>query len=96
MPQIASRPVIYNETMTSANTEYSKTLPVGTKRFEIKLRALNALLKLAFVSGESGTNYITIPYGASYREEDVRIGSRIIYFQSPTAAMTAEIKVWIA
>ena len=88
------RPTIANEVMTSANTEYSYNIPAGTKRFEIKLRALNALLKLAFVSGESGTNYITISYGASYAENDVKAGPIILYFQSPSSLQIAEIKTW--
>jgi len=92
--QIVGRPIIANETMTSSNTEYSYDIPAGTKRFEIKLRALNALLKLAFVSGESGTNYITIPYGGSYVENDVKAGPITLYFQSPKASQVAEIKTW--
>lgn len=92
--QIVGRPVINNTTMTSADTEYSYDIPAGTKRFEIKLRALNALLKLAFTSGESGTTYITIPYGASYLEEDVKAGPITLYFQSSSASQVAEIKSW--
>ena len=92
---VAVRPTIANTTMTSADTEYNYTLPAGTIRFEIKLRAQNALLKLSFVSGESGTTYITIPYGASYSEIDAKAGSRVLYFQSPTASQIAEIKSWI-
>lgn len=92
--QIVGRPTIANETMTSANTEYSYDIPAGTKRFEIKLRTLNALLKLAFISGESGTNYITIPYGSSYMENDVKAGPLTLYFQSPSSSQTAEIKSW--
>lgn len=93
--QILSRPTIANVTMTDANTEYSYAVPAHAKRFEIKLRSLNALLKMAFNSGESGTTYITIPYGASYSEQDVKVGGRTLYFQSPTAAQTAEVKVWV-
>lgn len=81
--------------MTDAATEYSVTLPAGTVKFEIKLRSSNALLQISFVSGESGTTYITIPYGASYAENDVKAGGKIIYFQSPTASQTAEVKTWI-
>lgn len=92
--KIVGRPTIANVAMTSANTEYSYAIPAGTSRYEIKLRALNALLKLAFISGESGTTYITIPYGASYVENDVKGGPITLYLQSPTASMTAEIKTW--
>lgn len=80
--------------MTSAATEYSYTLPVGTTRFEIKLRDGGSLLQIAFVSGASGSTYITIPYGASYSETDAKVGGRTLYFQSPDASMVAEIKTW--
>ena len=94
MSQIVGRPTIANEAMTLADTEYSYSIPAGTKRFEIKLRALNALLKLAFTSGASGTTYITIPYGASYVENDVKAGPITLYFQSPSSSQVAEIKSW--
>lgn len=79
--------------MTSADTEYSYTFPAGTRAFRIKLRALNALLKVAFTSGASGSTYITVPYG-DYLEMHAKVGGATIYFQSPTASQTAEIKTW--
>ena len=94
MSQIVGRPTIANTAMTTANEEYSYDIPAGTKRFEIKLRAINAYFKLAFVSGASGTTYITIPYGATYVEIDVKAGPITLYFQSPTATQVAEIKTW--
>lgn len=92
--QIMGRITIANTAMTTANTEYSYDIPAGTKRFSIKLRALNALLKLAFIESASGTTYITIPYGETYTENDVKAGPFTLYFQSPTAAQVAEIKTW--
>lgn len=79
--------------MTSADTEYSYTFPTGTRAFRIKLRALNALLKIAFASGESGSSYITVPYG-DFLEMKAKVGGATIYFQSPTAAQVSEIKTW--
>lgn len=92
MPEFA-KPTIENTAMTSANTEYSYTFPAGTKKFRIKLRALNALLKVAFVEGESGSNYITIPYG-DHMTVEAKVGGATIYFQSPTASQVAEIQTW--
>lgn len=82
-----------NVTMTSADTEYSYTFPAGTQKFSIKLRALNALLKVAFASGTSGSTYFTIPYGDILVME-AKIGGSTIYFQSPTASQVAEIQTW--
>ena len=91
---ITAKPTITNTTLTSAATEYSYTFPAGTYKFEIRLRSGSSLLQIAFVSGASGTTYITIPYGASYAETDAKVGGSVIYFQSPDAAQVAEIKIW--
>lgn len=79
--------------MTSANTEYSYTFPSGTRAFSIKLEALNALLKIAFVANGSGTTYITIPYGETLKM-DAKVGGATIYFQSPKASQKAQITTW--
>lgn len=91
---VGARPTISNVSMTSKDTEYSASIPSSARRFEIKLRALNALLKLSFTSGASGTTYVTIPYGASYVENNIK-GGMTLYFQSPTASQTAEVKYWV-
>ena len=88
------RATIANTAMTTADTEYSYEIPAGTKRIKFKLRALNALLKYAFISGASGTTYITIPYGDEEEINDAKLGSQTIYFQSPTASQTLEIRSW--
>lgn len=92
--QITARPTIANTALTSADTEYGYAIPAGTKRIRFKLRALNALLKYAFISGASGTTYITVPYGDIVEINDARIGGTTIYFQSPTASQTVEITTW--
>lgn len=91
---IVAKPTITNTTMTSADTEYSYELPSGTKRFSIKLRSLNALLKLSFTSGQSGTTYITLQYGEALPILNVKGDGLTLYFQSPTANQTAEITIW--
>lgn len=88
-----AKPTINNTTMTSANTEYSYTFPAGTKAFSIKLEELNAQLKVAFVSGASGTEYITIPYGESMKM-NAKVGGSTIYFQSIKASQKAQITTW--
>jgi hypothetical protein len=95
MEKIIARPTIANIDITDANTEYSYTLPVGTTRFEMKLRNLGVPLKICFVSGGSGTNYINLPASQSYREDNIKKGSNILYFQAATAAQVAEIISWV-
>lgn len=87
-------PTIYNVSITLANTEYSQALSATTKRFTIKIRDI-ASLKLAYVSGQSGTTFISVPGGASYEEINLAgTGAITLYFQSPTASQVAEIVQW--
>jgi len=81
--------------MTTAATEYSYTIPANVKRIEFKLRALNALLKYSFTSGESGTAYITVSYGETVVIEDARLGGKVLYVQSPIASQVLESRVWV-
>jgi hypothetical protein len=82
----------YNKIMTLANTEYSQKLPEGTKKFLVKCRG-DFDIKLATVESESGTNYITIPAGQTYWEDDVNT-NLTLFFQCAEAAQVAEIAVW--
>ena len=80
---------IYNITLGPVNTEQSQTLPPDTKGYLIRTRG-NAVLKLAFILGESGTNYITIPKNSNY--EDLFFSNEItLYFQSQQTADLVEI-----
>jgi hypothetical protein len=81
--------------IVSANTEYSQALSSSTKRFSIKLRGF-ADLKLAYVSGQSGTTFITVPGGSSYEEINLAGTTALtLYFQSPTASQETEIIQWV-
>ena len=89
----ATTPVVYNVTMTSANTEYSRALPANTKKFLIRCREEYAI-KACFASGASGTTYITVPSGMSYWEDLIQPATLTLYFQCATAAQVAEIVAW--
>ena len=86
-------PVIYNVTMTNANTEYSQALPANTKKFLIKCRGAYDI-KVCFTSSGSGTLYVTVPSGTSYWEDAIQPSSITLYFQCATAAQVAEIVAW--
>lgn len=89
-----AKPTIANVAMTLADTEYSYTLPAGTKSFRFKLRDPGADCKIAFVAAGSPTTYMNLPGGRSYAEDAIKPGGAAIYFQSPTASMVAEIMTW--
>lgn len=91
--QEASTPKVYNVTVALANTEVSQMLSIGTKAFTIKVRGV-AALKLAFVSGESSTNYFSVSAGTSYSMEGLNF-SGILYFQTNKASQVVEILEWV-
>ena len=90
---MATTPVIYNVTMTTANTEYSQALPSNTKKLLVKCRGAYDI-KVALTTGESGTNYITVPAGSALCETLIVAASLTLYFQCATAAQVAEIIAW--
>jgi hypothetical protein len=84
---------VINKTMTLADTEYSQALPIGTVKLMVQNRGLYDT-KFSFVSGTSGTNYMTIKAGQVYYDDLVNT-SRTLYFQCPTAAQVLEIILWV-
>jgi hypothetical protein len=78
-----STPDIKNITLVSANVEQSVTLETGLRQIMIRNRSpQNAVLKIAFTSGESGTKFITIPKGNSFNLENINFNSKTLYLQS--------------
>lgn len=91
-----ANPKIINKTLTTNSTEYSQALPAGMHYFEVSCRSMNDM-KLAFISGQSGTTYVTIPAGTVryFRGRFFTIATGlIIYLQSPSDNVIAEILVW--
>lgn len=89
-----STPNIQNISIPTANTEQSFSFPSSTKNFEVKLRG-SGRLQISYTSGASGTNFITVPIGASYKINDLNLSSNLsIYFQSSKASETLEIEYW--
>lgn len=85
-------PKIYNVSVPLANTEVSQALSVDTKKFMIRARG-STKMKLAFISGQSGTNYITIPAGCTFSEDSINFNGTL-YFQCNDASQTVEILEW--
>lgn len=91
---ILSVPNIEHVDVVNSNTEYSFTLPVGTRKFQIS--SLNrGTVKLAYVATESSTNYVKIIPGSTLGETRVnQAASLTLYFQSNKAADTVVIYSW--
>jgi len=91
----ASNPIILNIAMPLSGTEYSLTLPIGTKRFQIRVRSGAAPLQLSYTAGSSGTLFMDMPRGCNYTEENLALTSILpVYFQSSTASITVECTIW--
>lgn len=91
-PLAGVNPSILNVTLTDANTEYSFSIPNGTRSFAIKTRNSTQSVKLSFTEGQSGTVYLTLD-GASWSEENI-LADFDIYVQSPNAGCVLEVILW--
>ena len=87
---LALVPVIVNQTSPLlANTEFAVALPVGTQQFRLKSRKITRI-KIAYVLGETVTNYYTLPLGADFYENF--IGSvGIIYLSCDKPSQDIEL-----
>ena len=77
-----------------ANTEYSFTIPLGTKRFEWKSRKFGEI-QWSFQIGESGTTFSTLSPGNLKTEDNLKLVVPIVvYFRSNKANDTIELSSW--
>ena len=88
-----TNPAITNISLTLASTEVTIALPTECKRFLIKLRGFSPL-QLSYVSGQSGTIYLTMPAGSFYAEDSVNPTGKFLYVQSPVAGEVVELVTW--
>ena len=86
----STSPVIYNTTMTLADTEYSQALPASCKAITVQNRGAYDT-KVCYTSGESGTTYFTIKSGMNYYEDRMILAGSTLYFQCATAGQVLEI-----
>ena len=80
-----SKPTIANLTLTLAATEYSYDLPTNTKKAIIKARGANDV-RIAFVSTDTNTTYVTIPAGGQFSFDMIYLRGQTLYAQCPGAA----------
>lgn len=82
-----------NVDMPVAATEYSLTLPDGTKQYMLKLRYAG-VLRVADVAGESATNYIEVPTWCFLSEDLLMVSGLTLYFQSNKSSQVLEVITW--
>lgn len=86
-------PTIFNVAAANKGVEYSQLLPDNTAQFILKARN-GAKLQLSYVSGQTGTNYLTLTPGNIYTVESVKLTGKTIYFQSSKDDTVVEIVTW--
>lgn len=89
----STTPTIANISAITSGTEYSYTFPTNTKKFMLKTRD-SARLQFSYISGQSGTTYITVSSGSTYYLENLKLTSTTIYFQTNKNGETVEIESW--
>ncbi len=96
MANPAKTPVVYNKTLTDANTEYSIVLPSSTR--ELRFRCRTAFdIRFAWVTGKVATPtapYLTLPAGGDYISDNNDLTEKTIYFASSVAGVIMEVEVW--
>jgi len=92
--QVPTVGYITNQTLTTASSEYRVALGRGIKAFSVQLRG-SYDLRIAFVVGETATNYRTIKTSSSaiYYSPNVAWDG-VIYLRCEQAAQVAEIEYW--
>lgn len=90
----AKNPFIENFTATLSGTEYSFSFPAGTKRFALKPRT-PCRMQLAFNTGETNSQYISILPGKFYEEISVNIDTGLdVFFEVSKPGIVIEIVYW--
>ena len=87
------RPTITNTAMAVAGTEYSQAIPDNAKKVMLRSR-LNGNLKLAFVSGDTASLYITLPAGFPYQMDMSWLIGQTVYVASDQANDVLEMLTW--
>lgn len=90
--------ITINRDLGTADTERAIELPSGV--YELRVQARGAAdLKVAWLAGNSGSNYFTVKSGTVYRIERFgglpkggTAGKSILYVQSPVANTVIEIE----
>ena len=92
-PVVSKIPQIFNVNMPNANTEYSQALPIGTKRFAMKVQGNKSKYTISFTSGG---NVYSVSRGTEYSEQDLKLTSstNTIYFSGTKNNLIMEIIAW--
>lgn len=87
---------IQNIDIVLADTEYPVTFPANTKRYQIRIRDHACAGNLAFIPGETGTNFWQITRGAIIDSHDMNLPTNsTLYISLHKPNMVLEVIAWI-
>ncbi len=93
----AQSPTILNVTMTSSNTEYSLTIPAGTKKLQLAT-ADGTAFRVAFEANKVASPtapYFTVPANTMLDLTDVYFDSaETLYVACGSASKVAQVLAW--
>lgn len=95
--EVGTDPIIYNITMTSADTEYSQAFPLNTKKFLFRCRDAT-VIRFAFETGKVAgpiEPYFTLPINESHKEDFVDLNGIVLYVACGVDAKVVELLVWV-
>lgn len=87
---LASNILITNLSCADKTQEYSHAFSTGTRYFMLRARGSEEL-RIAFVSTETGTKYITLKPHNVFDLNDLSLSGKIVYIKSDTDNTTVEI-----
>lgn len=95
---VTATPIIYNVTLTLADTEYSQAMPLNCRCIEFQARTA-ADIRFAFVTGKVATPtapYMTLKSGHWYFSQPLSQGAApsTLYLGTATAGTVVEILAW--
>lgn len=93
-PITSSEAEIVNFTLDNNNTEQTIVIPDGTKKFTLQSRDRKANLKIAYVQGESNTNFLSLRKGGNLSEDNLSLIGRNLFIQSDKDNTIVEILIW--
>lgn len=95
--EVATTPILYNVTMTTADTEYSQLLPDDTKKIEFRCQDVGFATRYAYETNKVATP--TTPYGILAPGETktidgLNLTTKTLYFACSTGTKVMQIEVW--
>lgn len=89
---VQTSPTIVNLPVPTMGVEVSIVMPAVVS-FLVRSRKA-AMMTLSYISGQSTSNYLTIPPRTFYSEGDLAPASRTLYITTSTDADTIELVYW--